>query len=61
MKLKSLEPDKLNIAPCVGCDVCQCSKDASIRMDTNPGQLIKIVAADMILLLTPVYCGECQQ
>ena len=25
-EIEIIEPDKLNIAPCKGCDVCQCSK-----------------------------------
>ena len=25
-KIEIIEPDKLNIAPCKGCGVCQCSK-----------------------------------
>jgi len=41
-EIEIIEPDKLNIAPCKGCGVCQCSKGC-------------IAAADMILFATPVY------
>jgi len=38
-EIEIIEPDKLNIAPCKGCGVCQCSKGC----------------VDMILFATPVY------
>ena len=41
-KIEIIEPDKLNIAPCKGCGVCQCSRDASIRM-IQILQLIKLL------------------
>nr|WP_278733040.1 flavodoxin family protein [Mediterraneibacter faecis] len=53
-EIEIIEPDKLNIAPCKGCDVCQCSKGCVDKDDTNP-TIDKIVAADMILFATPVY------
>ena len=57
-EIEIIEPDKLNIAPCKGCGVCQCSKGCVDKDDTN-STIDKIAAADMILF-TPVYCGECQ-
>ena len=53
-EIEIIEPDKLNIAPCKGCDVCQCSKGCVDKDDTNP-TIDKIAAADMILFATPVY------
>ena len=34
-KIEIIEPDKLNIAPCKGCGVCQCSKGCVDKDDTN--------------------------
>jgi len=57
-KIEIIEPDKLNIAPCKGCGVCQCSKGCVDKDDTNP-TIDKIATADMILFATPVYwCGS---
>lgn len=53
-EIEIIEPDKLNIAPCKGCGVCQCSKGWVDKDDTNP-TIDKIAAADMILFATPVY------
>ena len=53
-EIEIIEPDKLNIAPCKGCGVCQCSKGCVDKDDTNP-TIDKIAAADMILFATPVY------
>ena len=53
-KIEIIEPDKLNIAPCKGCGVCQCSKGCVDKDDTN-STINKIAAADMILFATPVY------
>ena len=47
-EIEIIEPDKLNIAPCRGCGVCQCSKGCVDKDDTNP-TIDKIAAADMIL------------
>ena len=58
-KIEIIEPDKLNIAPCKGCGVCQCSKGCIDKDDTN-STIDKIAAADMTLFATPVYGGECQ-
>ena len=41
-EIEIIEPDKLNIAPCKGCGVCQCSKGSSIRM-IQILQLIKLL------------------
>ena len=46
-EIEIIEPDKLNIAPCRGCGVCQCSKGCVDKDDTNP-TIDKIAAADMI-------------
>ena len=53
-EIEIIEPDKLNIAPCRGCGVCQCSKGCVDKDDTN-STIDKIAAADMILFATPVY------
>ena len=53
-EIEIIEPDKLNIAPCKGCGVCQCSKGCVDKDDTN-STIDKIAAADMILFATPVY------
>ena len=53
-EIEVINPDKLNIAPCKGCGVCQCHKGCVDRDDTNP-TIDKIAAADMILFATPVY------
>ena len=52
-EIEIIEPDKLNIAPCRGCGVCQCSKGCVDKDDTNP-TIDKIAAADMILFATPL-------
>ena len=53
-EIEIIEPDKLHIAPCKGCGVCQCYKGCVDQDDTNP-TIEKIAAADMILFATPVY------
>lgn len=53
-KIEIIEPDKLNISPCMGCGVCQCHKGCVAKDDTNP-TIDEIAAADMILFATPVY------
>lgn len=53
-EIEVINPDKLNIAPCRGCGVCQCHKGCVAKDDTNP-TIDKIAAADMILFATPVY------
>ena len=35
-EIEIIEPDKLNIAPCKGCGICQCSKGCIDKDDTNP-------------------------
>ncbi len=53
-KIEIIAPDKLNIAPCKGCGVCQCSNGCVDKDDTNP-TIDKIVSADVIVFATPVY------
>ena len=53
-EIEIIAPDKLKIAPCKGCSVCQCYKGCVDQDDTNP-TIDKIAAADMILFTTPVY------
>ncbi len=53
-EIEIIAPEKLNIAPCKGCGVCQCNKGCVDQDDTNP-TIDKIVAADVIIFATPVY------
>ncbi len=53
-EIEILAADKLSIAPCKGCDACQCSKGCIDKDDTNP-TIDKLVSADMIVFATPVY------
>ena len=53
-EIEIIAPEKLNIAPCKGCGVCQCSKGCVDQDDTNL-TIDKIVAADVIVFATPVY------
>ncbi len=53
-EIEIIQPDKLNIASCKGCDSCQCHKGCIDKDDTNP-TVDKIAAADMIVFATPVY------
>ena len=53
-KIEIIEPNKLNIAYCKGCGVCQCYKGCVDKDDTNP-TIEKLAKADMILFATPVY------
>ena len=53
-EIEIIAPEKLNVAPCKGCGVCQCSKGCVDQDDTNP-TIDKIVAADVIVFATPVY------
>ncbi len=59
-EIEIIEPDKLNIAPCKGCGVCQCSKGCVDKDDTNP-TIDKIAAADMILCYTSLLVGMSAQ
>ena len=52
--IEIIQPDRLHIAPCKGCGVCQCYKGCIDQDDTNP-TIDKITAADVILFATPVY------
>ena len=53
-EIEILAADKLSIAPCKGCGVCQCSKGCIDKDDTNL-TIDKLVSADMIVFATPVY------
>ena len=53
-EIEIIAPDKLSIAPCKGCGVCQCSKGCVDKDDTNP-TIDKLVLADVIIFATPVY------
>ena len=53
-EIEMIHPEKLHIAPCKGCVVCQCHKGCVDKDDTNE-TIDKIIAADMILFATPVY------
>ena len=53
-EIEIIQPDRLHIAPCKGCGVCQCYKGCIDQDDTNP-TIDKITAADVILFATPVY------
>ncbi len=53
-EIEIIAAEKLTIAPCKGCEVCQCSKGCVDRDDTNP-TIDKIVAADVVVFATPVY------
>lgn len=53
-EVEVLAADRLKIAACKGCGVCQCSKGCVDQDDTNP-VIDKLVAADMIVFATPVY------
>ena len=52
-EIEIIEPDKLHIAPCKGCGVCQCHKGCVDNDDTNP-TIEKITSADMILFATRI-------
>ena len=53
-EIEIIQPDRLHIAPCKGCGVCQCYKGCVDQDDTN-STIDKVAAADMILFATPVY------
>ena len=58
-EIEIIQPDRLHIAPCKGCGVCQCYKGCIDQDDTNP-RLIKITAADVILFCySGILVGEC--
>lgn len=52
-----IQADQLHIAPCKGCDHCQCIKGCVDQDDTNP-TIDKIVAADFILFPVQSIGGE---
>lgn len=45
---------QLKVSPCMGCGVCQCYKGCVAKDDSNM-IVDKMVAADMILFVSPVY------
>ena len=53
-EIEILAADRLSIAPCKGCEACQCSKGCIDLDDTNP-TINQLVSADMIIFATPVY------
>ena len=53
-EIEIIQPDRLHIAPCKGCGVCQCYKGCIDQDDTNP-TIVKITAADVTLFATPEY------
>ncbi len=53
-EIEVIAPEKLNVAPCKGCGVCQCINGCVDSDDTN-ATIDKIVAADVIVFATPVY------
>ena len=53
-EVEVLAADRLKIAACKGCGVCQCYQGCVDKDDTNP-VIDKLAAADMILFATPVY------
>ena len=57
-EIEIIEPDKLNIAPCKGCGVCQCSKGCVDKDDTNP--TIDKIAEHLILFVDDNPIGTCR-
>lgn len=53
-EVEIIAPEKLHIAPCKGCGVCQCQNGCVDKDDTN-ATIDKLAAADMILFASPVY------
>ena len=53
-EVEIIAAEKLNIAPCKGCDACGCSKGCVDKDDTN-ATVDKIVSADLVIFATPVY------
>lgn len=49
-----IQADLLKMAPCKGCKACQCYKGCVDTDDTN-ATIDRIVGADMILFVSPVY------
>ena len=45
---------QLKVSPCMGCGACQCYKGCVAKDDSNM-IVDKMVAADMILFVSPVY------
>lgn len=53
-EVEIIDTYKLNVGPCLACDVCQCHKGCVATDDTNM-IIDKIVAADLVVFATPVY------
>ncbi|MBQ0066547.1 MAG: flavodoxin family protein [Firmicutes bacterium] len=53
-EIEIIQPDKLNIAPCKGCNACGCFKGCVDSDDTNP-MVNQLVESDLIVFTTPVY------
>lgn len=53
-EVEVIAADRVNMAFCKGCNVCECHKGCVDQDDTNP-VVDKLVASDMILFVTPVY------
>ncbi len=60
-KVEKIALREKDIHPCLGCDVCQ-STHACVQKDDMAALLDKLVAADVIVMATPVYfytmCGQ---
>lgn len=53
-EVEVVETYKLNVDPCMACDVCGCQKGCVAKDDSNM-IVDKMVAADMIVFASPVY------
>ena len=53
-EIEIIEPDKLHIAPCKGCGVCQCHKGCVDNDDTNP-TMPKIIGAIDLLVSVRIW------
>lgn len=49
-----LQTDLLNLAPCKGCNACECSKGCVANDETNT-VVDQIVSSDIVLFASPVY------
>ena len=53
-EIEIIQPEKLNIAPCMGCNACECYKGCVAKDDTNE-TVDRIVNSDLVVFATPVY------
>jgi hypothetical protein len=60
-KIEIIEPDKLNIAPCKGCGVCQCSKGCVDKDDKMTSAFILFNVSFIFLssLFNKNFCHCC--